>query len=66
MDRCYTLGGMFHNMKKLVSIEFTPLFNTEKVNEMNFMFQNCVSLKHVDVSNLNTKNVSFMEYMLAC
>ena len=65
MNKCYTLGGMFNGNKHLISIEFSPLFNTERINEMNFMFQNCKSLTSVDVSNLNTKNVAFMEYMFA-
>jgi surface protein len=65
MNRCFTLGGMFNGNKHLISIEFSPIFNTEKINEMNFMFQNCKSLTSVDVSNLNTKNVAFMEYMFA-
>ena len=65
MKRCFTLGGMFNGNKNLISIEFSPLFKTEHINEMNFMFQNCRNLKHVDVSNLNTKNVAFMEYMFS-
>ena len=65
MKRCYTLGGLFNGNKNLISIEFSPLFKTEHINEMNFMFQNCKNLKSVDVSNLNTKNVVYMEYMFA-
>ena len=65
MNKCYTLGGLFNGNKNLISIEFSPLFNTERINEMNFMFQNCKSLTSVDVSNLNTKNVAFMEYMFS-
>jgi len=65
MNRLYTLGGMFLGAKQLKSIVFSPLFNTEKVNEMNFMFQNCESLTSVDVSHFNTKNVAFMEYMFS-
>jgi surface protein len=65
MKRCFTLGGMFNGNKNLISIEFTPLFDTSKVNEMNFMFQNCEKLTSIDVSNLNTQNVAFMEYMFS-
>ena len=65
MNRCYTLGGMFNGNKNLISIEFSPLFNTEKINEMNFMFQNCKNLESVDLTHLNTKNVVYMEYMFA-
>ena len=65
MNKCFTLGGAFNGIKQLTSIEFTPLFNTERVNEMNFMFQNCESLTSIDVSNLNTKNVINMEYMFS-
>ena len=65
MKRCFTLGGMFNGNKNLISIEFSPLFNTEKINEMNFMFQNCRNLVSIDVSHFNTKNVVYMEYMFA-
>ena len=65
MNRIYTLGGMFLGCKQLISIEFSPLFNTERVNEMNFMFQNCESLKSIDVSVFNTHQVAFMEYMFS-
>lgn len=62
MKRVLTLNGIFTGNKKLISIEFTPLFKTDRINEMSMMFQNCAKLKSVDVSHFNTKNVEYMDY----
>ena len=37
--------------------------NTEKVNTMQSMFQNCSSLTSLDISNFNTENVKNMQQM---
>ena len=38
-------------------------FNTNKVTDMNGMFQCCYELEHLDLFNFNTSNVTDMSYM---
>ena len=63
--KCYNLIGLFSGNKKVTSIEFSPSFNSGKVNEMTSMFQNCPALTHIDVTHLNTESVVYMENMFS-
>ena len=40
-------------------------FNTQKVTDMNYMFNNCCSLTNLNLSNFNTQNVSYMRDMFS-
>ena len=58
-----SLRSFFSDTRNLISISFTPEFNTENVENMEFMFVGCSSLISINFSNLNTKNVKTMEGM---
>ena len=58
-----SLVGMFEGLKKMTSISFIEKFNFAGIKNMNRMFYNCQSLKNIDLSNINTKNVDIMNYM---
>ncbi len=55
--------GWFYNMVSLTTITGIEYLNTEKVTDMEGMFDNCSSLKSLDVSGFNTENVIYMDYM---
>ena len=50
-------------MPFLTSINLGNNFNTAKVTNMSFMFDNCHSLTEIDLRHFNTKNVKKMQYM---
>ena len=58
-----SLVSLFEGIDKMVSISFSEKFAITSVKKMNRMFYNCESLKRVDLSNINTKNVDDMNYM---
>ena len=64
ITNCTSLKYLFAEVTNLTSIVFTSEFNTENVEDMDFMFTFCSSLISVNFSNLNTKNVKTMEGML--
>lgn len=53
----------FWGYSKLRDIEGIENLNTEAVTDMGGMFNECVSLKSLDVSHFNTENVTDMYYM---
>ena len=63
ITNCTSLQNFFGSIKNLISISFTPEFNTENVEYMNGMFDVCSSLISVNFSNLNTKKVKTMQDM---
>ena len=63
MTNCTSLQYLFSDIQELVSISFTPDFNAENLEHLDFMFMGCSSLISINFSNLNTKNVRTMEAM---
>ena len=55
---------IFYNCQLLSSLDLSN-FNTQNVNNMEYMFYNCESLTSLDLSNFNTQNVTNMEYILS-
>ena len=55
------LTKMFYGIEKLMSITFTPLFDTQNVINMKQMFQGCTSLETINISSLNLKKVKTLE-----
>ncbi len=53
----------FAYMKELTSITGLQYFNVEKVKSLEKMFWSCESLTSVDLSGMNTTNVTDMSYM---
>ena len=60
-----SMERMFYNITKMVSIYFSPEFNTRKINNMNMMFCSCISLTSINLSNLDTLNVIDMRNMFS-
>ena len=60
VTNCTSLDSLFREVKNMTSIIVTSEFNTENVENMNFMFFDCTSLVSIKFSNLNTKNVKSM------
>ena len=54
---------MFKDMINMTSISYTNKMKSHNIKNMEFMFNNCPSLKMVDLSGFNTENVLNMEYM---
>ena len=57
----------FFSCSNLTTIEGIEYLNTAKVTNMNYMFDNCESLKSLDLTKFNTENVTSMKFMFeAC
>ena len=54
---------LFYNLKNLLSIHFTPLFNTSNAESMILMFGQCFSLNYINVDVFDTRKVVYMEKM---
>ena len=54
---------MFNECYKLKKIKGINKFITNKVSNMEEMFQQCYELEYLDLSNFNTSNVEDMEAM---
>ena len=52
--------NMFNGYTELVEINFNGAFHTDYVTSMEGMFQDCTSLKSLDLSGFNTSNVTTM------
>lgn len=57
--------SLFNGCENLLTIHFTPLFNTSVVTSMDLMFEKCVSLTSIDVSVFDTKKVTSMSRMFS-
>ena len=57
----------FFSCSNLTTIEGIEYLNTAEVTNMNYMFDNCESLKSLDLTKFNTENVTSMKFMFeAC
>ena len=54
---------LFNDCNNLTNIEGIKYLNTSHINDMSYMFQNCHSLKTLDLSGLNTDNITNMNCM---
>ena len=57
------MGFMFNECHKLKEIKGINKFNTNKVTNMNSMFQECKELEYLDLSNFDTSNVIDIGFM---
>ena len=55
--KCYQ---MFHENTEMIE---APYFDTSNVTDMSYMFNNCIALKSLDVSNFDTSKVTNMSAM---
>ena len=58
-------SNLFYNCQNLLSIQFTPLFNTSKVTDMNLMFAQCYNLNSIDLKVFDTKNLVYARRMFS-
>ena len=58
-----TTDSWFKNFTKLETIEGIGNITTDEVTYMDNMFNNCYSLKSLDLSSFNTENVTVMQAM---
>lgn len=58
-----SIQGLFHSFTLLKEINHFEHFHTENVTDMSWMFYNCASLRHIDLSGLDTAKVESMESM---
>ena len=54
---------LFKDCSKLKEIKGINLINTKKVVNIYGMFQSCSELQYLDLTNLDTSNVTNMEYI---
>ena len=54
---------LFNKCKKLKEIKGFDKLNTSKVIDMEGLFQNCITLEYIDLSNFDTSNVEIMNFM---
>ena len=61
----YSLQRMFMNCKALISIEFSNSYTiiTKNVINTDFMFENCISLKKINIFSWNLESVESMRSM---
>ena len=60
-----TMEDMFSKCHKLKEIKGINKFMTNKVKDMNAMFQYCYELEYLDLSNFDTSNATDMSFMFA-
>ena len=60
-----SLYYFFANLIKLETITGLEYLNTEKVTDMSYMFDRCLSLTSLDVTHFNTANVTNMRNMFS-
>jgi len=58
-----SISSMFEGINRLISISFSPLFNTSNIIYMSSMFYGCTSLTSINLSNFNTSKVTDMDHM---
>ena len=61
----FSLTYLYSGCISLENINFGDNFNTSKVNDMSGMFNNCSSLKDLDISKFDASNVTDMSYMFS-
>jgi len=57
------LSSMFYGINSMISISFSPFFNTSNITNMGFLFYNCYSVTSINLSNFNTSNVKDIQSM---
>ena len=62
LSKTNSLSRMFYLVDKLSGISFTPIFNSENITDISFMFCFCKSLKYIDLHNFNTINTVNMNF----
>ena len=63
ISNIFEMASMFDNCQSLVSIDLSHFISTDSLQYLGSSFKNCISLKYINLSNLNTKNVQNMDSM---
>ena len=61
----YNSSDLFYNFSKLTKIENVNLLDTSNVTDMSHMFQSCIKLTNLDLSNFDTSQVTNMGEMFS-
>ena len=59
-SRLVDYSNTFYGMSKMISIHFTPLFNTSNTERMTSFFSLCYNLTSINLSVFDTRNVESM------
>ena len=57
------MGGLFKGCTSLISLDLSTFKTSEALTDTRNMFENCASLKYLNLDNFNTRNVRVMYYM---
>jgi len=58
-----SLHDSFQLLNRMISIEFTSLFDTSKITRMSHMFCNCQNLESININNFDMKEVKDISYL---
>ena len=64
-SRANSFGGMFRGCSSVEQLLDADRFNTSNVEDMSYMFMNCLKLRAVSMVGWNTLMVTFVEYMFS-
>ena len=60
-----SIYSIFSDINRLISISFSPFFNTSNITNMGYIFYNCNSLTSINLSNFDTSKVINMNSMFS-
>ena len=60
-----SINSIFRGIDRMISISFSPFFNTSKITDMGLIFYNCSSLTSNNLSNFDTSKVINMYSMFS-
>ncbi len=58
LDGVTAINGFFSECKKLKSMDFSSVKNTDGIENMTWLFENCIALESVNLTGLSTKSVT--------
>ena len=64
-SRANSFGGMFRGCSSVEQLLDADRFNTSNVEDMSYMFMNCLKLRAVSMVDWNTLKVTNVEYMFS-
>ena len=64
-SRANSFGGMFRGCSSVEQLLDADRFNTSNVEDMSYMFMNCLKLRAVSMVGWNTLKVTNVEYMFS-
>ena len=59
------IDSLFNNCKSLTKVNITKFKNTYNLISMSYMFENCISLKEIDLSSFDISSISYIQNMFS-